>query len=340
MTNTPISNAAESAREDHRSKATGRFQEHTHPDPGFALAGPDPRREKRALLERHARDMAVAADEAVRAMNQARATVAAMTLQEQGLDAGRVYIEGDDRHWYVAQAFTKSGAVLDNDAMITIQDAMKDAEVQYEARYRVDGVDLAALQDWTSQSPTTKAAERVERAFAVSVQKDEPATMATDLLTDMRLWAEKEDVDFDDILDRSYGHYEEEKEESETFDEAPAAPRDIAAEKQQLSAYADSQPDTVEGGHEANRARIAVAAREIEGFMPEAASFVMSLDPKGGFAVERAWDEDGWMMGRFSRDAITSKLQAAGVVYDAEPVDLKIMRNWLPGNRADEHAAA
>lgn len=334
MTNTPISNAAEATREDHRSKSTGRFQEHTHADTGLTI---DPAQARRAQAEQHARDMTFAADEAHRAMNQARAAVAAMALHGQGIDAGRVYIEGDSKHWHVSQAFAKDGAVLNNKATTAVQNAMKDAEVVYEARYQADGVDLAGLQDWTPQTPMAKAAARVEKALAVSVQKDEPETMATDLLTDLRLWAEKEHVDFEEILETSYQHYEE---ESEAFGAEPAAPRDAAAEKQQLSAYADGQPDTYEGRLAANRARTAIAAREIEEFMPEASGYVMSLDPKGGVGVARAWDQQGWTMGRHDREAIAGELTSAGVVYTTGMVDLKTMRNWLPGGTADEHGAA
>lgn len=334
-----ISEATRIAREAFRAKSTGRFQEQTHGLPDVALEGPDPVQERLNLLEKRALEAADAAEAARRTMNLARAEVASLKLFREGIDVGMVYIEGDDRKWYVSEAFTPEGSTLGMEDVADIEEAMKDAGVVYEPRYRIDGVDLGQKEQ-AEQTPVDKAAGRVEKALAASVQKDEPETMATDLLTDLRLWADKEDVDFDYILERSYGHYAEEKEESAALAPAPAAPRDIAAEKQQLSAYADGQPDTVAGRLEANRARIAIAAREIEGFIPEAASFVMSLDPKGGLRVARAWDQQGWTLGRHDREAITTELRKAGAIYTPEAMGLKTMRNWLPGQDGDERQSA
>lgn len=213
MTNNP----AEAANLDKfRNKANGRFGNRPFSEPEFTLAP------AAAAYESRGNELRAAAEDrdrefmaARREMNDSRARIAAHELQAMGMEPGRVLIEGDDKYWYVREAYGTDGTALHENQLVQIQDAMKEAGVQYDVRYRVDGVDLSQLSgngtEAGDDSPAGYVGRMVEdmgRAFdAAGLEEEDPQIKARDLLTNLRHWADANGVDLEQALSGSYNVY-------------------------------------------------------------------------------------------------------------------------------------
>lgn len=214
-----MSMAAEAARESHRNKATGEFQAQFHPEAPISLTpAAAAARNRRDALEAAAIERDREFQAARKAMNESRLEIAALDLQETGMNPGRVVIDGDEKYWYVTEAYDVDGNRLHDNQMIQIQDAMKDAHVQYDMHYRGEGVDLSALgkeEGPGDESPSGyvgRLASSVDDALkAAGVDVEEPQIMARDLLTNVRHWADANGVDMDEAMRGSYGVYIEER---------------------------------------------------------------------------------------------------------------------------------
>lgn len=225
-----ISPAAEAAREAHRNKSSGRFEEHHHPEAPLSLAHPlSPAEVKRRNLEAVAAEQAAALVRAKRAMNAACSAVAAHNLAEEGLDVGKVLIEGDDKYWFVCAAETPDGDKLDGAATLRIKDAMHEAGVQYETTLRTEGIDLSRAQHWTpngyeddsDDGPAGYIRRNVARTDeameAAELDFGDRQSMARDMLTNLRHWSDANDVDLDEALHGSYTVYLEEARDAREY---------------------------------------------------------------------------------------------------------------------------
>lgn len=223
--------AAEAAREAHRSKTSGRFQEHLHSVSPVTLEAPlSPAQVKRRNLEARAEERAAALVQAKREMNAACCAVAAHNLSEEGLDVGKVLIEGDDKYWFVCEAETPDGDKLDGAATLRIKDAMHEAGVHYETSLRTEGINLSRAQHWTpdgyaDEDPDDGPAGYVSRMVtktdkameAAELDFGDPQYMARDMLTNLRHWSDANDVDLDEALRGSYTVYTEEARDAREF---------------------------------------------------------------------------------------------------------------------------
>lgn len=212
---TDISPAAK-ARQDSARRPNGEFGTQQHQLPDVVLPAEDPaRKTRRAALEAaaEARDTEYLA--AFRTMNDSRTAIAALNLEDDGVAVGRIRIMGDEQYWFVSEASAPAGTALDDADMISIGSAMKDAGVKYDPRY-LEGVDLAALADHedVDDSPAgyvDRLVDSAGEAFkAAGIEDDTPETMARDLLTNIRHWADANDVDLDQALEGSYRVYVDE----------------------------------------------------------------------------------------------------------------------------------
>ena len=223
--------AAEAAREAHRSKTSGRFQEHLHPVSPVSLEAPlSPAQVKRRNLEARAEERAAALVQAKREMNAACCAVAAHNLSEEGLDVGKVLIEGDDKYWFVCEAETPDGDKLDGAATLRIKDAMHEAGVQYETSLRTEGIDLSRAEHWTpdgyaDEDPDDGPAGHVQRIVArtdkameaAEIDSESPEIRLRDMFTNIRHWADANDVDLTSAELASYPVYLEEAQDAREF---------------------------------------------------------------------------------------------------------------------------
>lgn len=196
----------------------GRFGPQPHAEAPLILE--DDLLAKRATAQDYIKTHVDAVNEAAQSVYKSTMTLNALCLAADGINVGHIFFGGDKENWWVSDAKDAHGQPLDDHDIEIINETLHDSGVGFDVSYKEAGLDLGELAQWTpaaepsaaggGESVTSRATVRVEKALTAATPYGEPETRATDLLTDMRHWADKNGVDLDEIYGRSFEHYLEE----------------------------------------------------------------------------------------------------------------------------------
>lgn len=227
-------NAQEAALiEANRNKGNGQFGERRRRAPELTLGAEDPAIARRERMNNRTEQLLADLSVARRAVNNHRVAIAADELAAEGMAVGRVFIEGDNRSWWVSQAQDPDGGELSFDDAERIRRAMEDAGVEYDMSLRINGADFAALNaetyeddlpDDTPAGYVNRQVRDTEKAVAsVCANSDDPLIIAQDFLSGFRHWADAKGISFSDAADSSYLIYAEEARNARAQTEGNAA---------------------------------------------------------------------------------------------------------------------
>ena len=210
-------NQAEAANlEKFRNTSTGEFGNRPYSEPGFTLEA-DLQAKKDAFHEYvtvHARTIADAKLSAYTSTMR----MSALSLAADGINVGHVFFGGDKENWWVDRATDVNGNDLGEETVQTVDDTLHGSGAGYDPRSGATGLDLGELAAWTppakpvpGQNPLSdRAQDRIEKALEAAVPPGDPDNRALDLLTDLHHWAARNNVDLDDVYERSIVHFNEE----------------------------------------------------------------------------------------------------------------------------------
>jgi len=125
--------------------------------------------------------------------------------------------EGEDAPWAgiaeyedFEQARTWAEAVHERVEGATAE-ILESAVQSDESRTAIVNFATGRATETAGESPARAARRRAEAVLAAADTGDDVETTMSDLLTDLRLYADAKGIDIYQILDRSYGYYLEEK---------------------------------------------------------------------------------------------------------------------------------
>ena len=220
-----INPAAEAAREEHRSKSTGRFEEHTHGLPGITLSGDVNTPVVR--LGDYAEEQKNASLAALRASNKALIAIGARRVAEAMPDVSRVFMEQDDDSWFIRKGFTKDNRELTDVECDEVAELLGERPVTYDSRYEREGIDLEHMRQWlpegtgpdtAHESPTQQAIRRASLALKAGDTDPpayDPSVRLADALTDFRHFARENGLDMEQALTLSAEYFQNELDEDD-----------------------------------------------------------------------------------------------------------------------------
>ncbi|MCC3292388.1 hypothetical protein [Arthrobacter sp. zg-Y1110] len=199
----------------------GRFAEKLHGESSVVLTGNMEMLGSRlASYAEEKRDEAVAAG---RAATDARVSLAARSIREADPDIATVYLSPKDPLGgaLVIDVMDADGKQLSPQKRVAAQDALRRAEVPYDPRFYYGGIDVDRMSQWIPddfnpdldrEDESQKGARRALVAMnAAKLDSIDPETRVADMLADMRHYANKYGVNFDNAIERSEGYFEEDR---------------------------------------------------------------------------------------------------------------------------------
>ncbi|MCC3299679.1 hypothetical protein [Arthrobacter caoxuetaonis] len=200
----------------------GRFKEHLHREPAAKLTGNMDMLSSR--LAGYAEEKHEAALAAKRAANKARVSIAARAIRDSDPEIARVFLSSKDPLGgaTVVEVEDADGKALSPHKRVAAQDALRHAQVSYEHRFLYGGINVEGMSQWIPEdfnpdldreNESEKGARRALVAMnAAALEATDPQTRVADMLTDMRHYARKHGISFDDAIERSENYFEQDRE--------------------------------------------------------------------------------------------------------------------------------
>lgn len=197
----------------------GRFAETLHPESAVKLTGDMGMLKSR--LASYADEKGDVARAAKRYANDARVAVAARSIQETDPDIATIFLSPKDPLGgsTVVDVTDEDGKAMGPNKRAAAQEALRSAQVPYDSRFYYGGIDVKHMSNWIPddfnpdldrEDESEKGARRALVAMnAAELDSIEPETRVADMLADMRHYANKHGVSFDDAITRSESYFQE-----------------------------------------------------------------------------------------------------------------------------------
>lgn len=214
---TTISSAALASQSAART-ADGKFGNQDHQESAVVLTGNMGMLKSR--LGSYADEKGDVAHAAKRAANDARVAVAARSIQETDPDIATIFLSPRDPLGgsTVVDVTDADGKAMSPNKRAAAQEALRNAQVPYDPRH-YHGIDVKHMSNWIPddfnpdldrEDESEKGARRALVAMnAAKLDSIEPQTRVADMLADMRHYANKHGVSFDDAITRSESYFQE-----------------------------------------------------------------------------------------------------------------------------------
>lgn len=199
----------------------GRFTEKHHSEPQVVLTGDMNMLASR--LASYADEKGDVALKAKREANKARVSIAARAIRESDPEIARVFLSSKDPLGgaTVVEVADADSKPLSPHKRVAAQEALRRAQVSYEHRFLYGGIDVEEMSQWIPEDfnpdldredESEKGARRAVVAMnAAALESTDPQARIADMLADMRHYARKHGISFDQAIARSETYFEEDQ---------------------------------------------------------------------------------------------------------------------------------